>query len=148
MKEKVNIEFEDLFVNLLIVFRRSDIKLDKVSYSLIDTYATTLLNYLTKKDIGVNFKLDNENIDTFLKENATYYEDSKTEGSILILKQMPIDKMILKHRFYLSSSLKEAMYSDEVITNTLEAYIDELVKSKENDINKVKDKIKDIKENK
>ena len=127
----IDIDFETLFSNLLITLRENGINIDKIPYSLIDKYGTILLDSLNKQNISINYILDNENIDNFLIRNKNYYEDSKIDGSIIILKKIPIDLMIFKHQGWLPPRILRSIYNKEVVVKTLEAYIDELIELKE-----------------
>ena len=129
MKEKVFIEFKDLFSSLLITLRNNGIKPNKISYSLIDEYGCILLENLKKNNIDVIFKLDNKNIDDFLLENSNYYIESEIDGSIIILKNIPLEQIILNNQFILSTSLLDSIYDNRVVKLTLEAYKNEFIES-------------------
>ena len=138
MKEKVTIYFDDLFSNLIITLRENGINEDKIPYSLIDQYGTILRDNLNKRNIQINFAVNNDNIDNFLIRNKEYYKDSETDGSIMILKKKDIVQMVLEHQSCLPASILRSIFNQDVITQTLEAYIDELVSSQEKENAKTK----------
>ena len=122
MNSRVTINFEELFNNLLITLRENGINVNKISYNLIDRYGVLILHNLNNKGIDVKFNLDNSYIDSFFDKYKELYKESDTDASILVLKKISLDELILQYQACLPSIVLESMYDKDVYNEIADIY--------------------------
>lgn len=121
----INIYIDDLVGNLLITLKSNGFNAKKLSYELIENYGVTLRDKLLEKDINPSLILSRDGTDKFLFLNENLYSESDDKMSIIVIKNLSLDELILKYRGILSPELLYAMINKDVIAKTIAAYTEE-----------------------
>ena len=142
--DRVYFSYGDIIGNLLIILNHNGIRVNTLPYYFIDSFAEILLKEMEGHGFSPYVIMERNSIESFLYYNKEYFKDNTKNNSIDIIKDMDIEEMYSKFYGSISADVMIALNEKSLAIKTLQLYRNVLLKTNNEEIKKIDEKLKTL----
>ncbi len=141
MNKTVYMDYGDLVGNLVILLKNNNINMNKISFSLVDKYTSTLINNI--KENGFDFYIQEgyKEIDDLFEDHKEYFKRNKETNTIDIIKEPSMEYLYINFRSCIPTFVYNILDDKKILVELLRSYKEEVKEEYEQKLQKINNKI-------